>query len=218
MIVWMNWEDGLPEGEGEGCDDGGLFGEGCEGEEGCGPELGGEEAGAGVVGFVGCEVEGDGPEGEGGGEDIGVGEGALGEPDGVDGGEDGGDDGCGCAGEVASDAVDGEEGRPGDHADESAGSGDDESGEMPPCGEEDGWKGRVRVGDGGLGDEGSGAEEVPCSGDVVAALIPEVGEAEEGEVGEEDGDEEEGEEHPEGDVRSAGRGWAGCGLAGSRHS
>ncbi len=56
------------------------------------------------------------------------------------------------------------------------------------------------VGNGGLGDEGSGSEEVPGGGDVVAALVPEVGQAEEGEVGEEDDYKEERKEHPDGDV------------------
>ena len=60
------------------------------------------------------------------------------------------------------------------------------------------------VGDGGLRDEGAGAEEVPGGGDVVAALVPEVGEAEEGEMREIDEDEEEREEHPERDVGSPG--------------
>ena len=41
----------------------------------------------------GGDVEGERPEGEGGGEDVGVGQGALGEPDGVDGGEEGDDGG-----------------------------------------------------------------------------------------------------------------------------
>ena len=60
------------------------------------------------------------------------------------------------------------------------------------AGEQDGRQRRVGVGDGGLRDEGAGAEEVQRGGDVVAALVPEVGEAEEGEVREEDGGEEEG--------------------------
>ena len=37
----------------------------------------------------------------------------------------------------------------------------------------------MSVGEGGLRDEGAGAEEIPGGGDVVAGLVPEVGEAEE---------------------------------------
>ncbi len=90
----------LPCGQGEGSDDGGLFGEDGEREEGGGPELGRKRSGDGgfesfgiFFGVLGGEVGREGPEGEGGGEDVGVGEGALGEPDGVEGGEEGGDDG-----------------------------------------------------------------------------------------------------------------------------
>ena len=56
------------------------------------------------------------------------------------------------------------------------------------------------VGEGGLGNEGAGAEEVPRGGYVVAGFVPEVGEAEEAEVRQVDSDEEERVEHPEGDV------------------
>ncbi len=80
---------------------------------------------------------------------------------------------------VACELEDGEQGGRGDHADEGAGAADDVAGEMPPGGEQDGGQRRVGVGDGGLGDEGAGAEEVPGGGDVVAGLVPEVGEAEE---------------------------------------
>ncbi len=146
------------------------------------------------------EVEGEAPEGEGGGEDVGVGEGALREPDWVDGGEETVTAATAVVGEVSCEVEDAEQRGGGDHADEGAGSADDESGEVPPAGEEDGGQRRVGVGDGGLRDEGAGAEEVPRGGDVVAGLVPEVGEAEEGEVGEVDGDEEERVEHPERDV------------------
>ena len=146
------------------------------------------------------EVEGESPEGKAGGEDVGVSEGGLREPDGVDGGKDDESDGGGEGEERASELVDGEEGGGGDHADESAGSAHDVAGEMPPGREDDGGEGRVSVSESGLRDERAGAVEVPCGGDVVAGLVPEVGEAEESVVGEVDGDEEEGKEHPEGDV------------------
>ncbi len=124
----------------------------------------------------------------------------MGKPDGVDCGEK---DGCRCygsGGERSCELIEAEEGGGADHADEGAGSADDVAGEVPPGGEEDGGERGVGVGGGGLGDEGAGAEEVPGGGDVVAGLVPEVGEAEEGVVGEVDGYEEERVEHPERDV------------------
>ena len=75
----------------------------------------------------GLEVEGKSPEGEGGGEDVGVGERALRVPDGVEGGEQGGGDGGRCAQQVAGKPVDGEQRGGGDHADEGAGPAGDKS-------------------------------------------------------------------------------------------
>src|SRR5258708_2039548 len=108
------------------------------------------------------EVEGEAPAGEGGGEDVGVGEGALGKPDGVDCGEK---DGCRCygsGGERSCELIEAEEGGGADHADEGAGSADDVAGEVPPGGEEDGGERGGGVGGGGLGDGGAGADEDPA--------------------------------------------------------
>jgi hypothetical protein len=55
----------------------------------------------------------------------------------------------------------------------------------------------MRVGRRGDGNERAGAKEVPRRGDVVAALVPEVGQAEQCEVREVDGGEEDGVEHPQ---------------------
>ena len=132
-----------------------------------------------------------------------MGEGALGKPDGVDGGEDRRGGAGEGSGEVAPEPIDGKEGCGRDHADEGAGAADDEAREVPPAGEQDGGEGRVGVGEGGDGDQGAVAEEVQGRGDVVAALIPEVGEAQEGPVAEEDSDKEEGVEGPERDVASS---------------
>jgi hypothetical protein len=55
------------------------------------------------------EIVGEGPEGEGGGEDVGVGEGALGVPDGVDGGEQGDSEGRGVAEQSLGEAEDGQQ-------------------------------------------------------------------------------------------------------------
>ena len=82
----------FPDGESGWCDDGGFFGECSEGEEKCDEEL---FFGRGFAGWI--EVEGKSPEREGCGEDVGVGESALCEPDWVDRSEDDSDGGdCGA--------------------------------------------------------------------------------------------------------------------------
>src|SRR5580765_4383262 len=55
----------------------------------------------------------------------------------------------------------------------------------------------MRVGQRGLRNERAGAEEVPRSGDVVAGFIPEIRQAEQGDVREIDRREEDGVEHAE---------------------
>ena len=180
-------------GEREGGDDGGFFAEDGEGEED------GDDRAvcANSRRRFWVEVEGEGPEGEGGGEDVGVGEGGLGVPDGVGGGEDGDGGGGEFAEEAAGEAVDGEQGGGGDEADEGAGAAGDVAGDVPGAGEEERGQRRVGVGDGGLRDQGAGAEEVQRGGDVIAAFVPEVGEAEESEVAKVDRDEEERVENRE---------------------
>ena len=86
----------LPESEGDGGYDGGLFGEDREREHDGGEVL---VLNAALFGGGLIEVEGETPEGEGCGEDVGVGKGALREPDGVDCREEDGDGGCSGAGE-----------------------------------------------------------------------------------------------------------------------
>ena len=164
------------------------------------------------------EIEGERPQGEGGGEDIGVGESALREPDGEGGGEQGDDEGGEVSGEPAREAKDGEESGGGDDADEGAGAADDISGEVPPGGEEDRGERRMGVGDGGLRDERAGAEEVEGGRDVIAALVPEVGEAEQCPMTEEDHYEEERVQHPEPQCLRGLRGVAEVGTdRGGRH-
>ena len=144
------------------------------------------------------EIEGEGPEGEGCGEDVGVGEGALDEPDGVESGEkrDGGGDGG--AGEGAGEPEDSEQGSGGDEEDEDARGEWREAGEMPPSRQEQRRQWRMGVGEGGVRDEGAGAEEIERGRDVIAGFIPEVGQAQERPVGEIERGEEEGVEQPEG--------------------
>ncbi len=147
------------------------------------------------------KVEGEGPEGEGGGEDVGLGEGALGEPDGVDGGEEGGGEGGGCVEEALGEAEDGEEGGGGDGGDEEARGEDVVADDVPEGAEEDVGDGRVGVGV--VRDDLAVAVEVEGRGDVVAALVPVVGEMEEGEVAEGHGGEEQDEEDGRGESGDA---------------
>ena len=142
----------------------------------------------------GCsgEVEGEGGEGEGGGEDVGVGQGALGEPDGVDGREEGDGYGSRRAEEALGEAEDGQECSGSEGAGGEARCEDAVAGKVPEGAEDDVGKRRVRVGE--LGDEGEAVVEVERGGDVVTAFVPEVGETEEGEVREGDCGEEEREE------------------------
>ncbi len=191
-------------GECGGCDDGSLLGEHGEGEEqGDCKDVSKIALGKRVLRLsragaeLGSEIKGEGPQGEGSGEDVGVGEGALGEPDGVGGGQERDGERGKVSREAAGEAEDREQGSGGDDADERAGAADDKSGEVPPGGEEDGGEGGMGIGDGGVGDEGAGAQEVQGGGDVVAALVPEVREPEESPVAQKDPDKEEGVEHPE---------------------
>src|SRR5450755_295004 len=77
--------------------------------------------------FRGLEVEGEAPEGEGGGEDVGVGERALRIPDWIGGGEQGGGDRGGRAEEIARETEDRKQSGGRDHADEGACSAGNES-------------------------------------------------------------------------------------------
>ena len=126
-----------------------------------------------------------------------VGQRALREPDGIDGSEQRGGDRGGRAQQVAREPEDGEQRGGGDHADEGARAAGNEARQAPPTGEQDGRQRRMRVGRGGDGDQRAGAEEVPRRGDVVAGLVPEVGQAQQREVGKIDGGEEDRVEHPQ---------------------
>jgi hypothetical protein len=128
----------------------------------------------------GGEVEGEGPKGEGGGEDVGMGQRALREPDGVDGGEEREGEGCAGVEEAGGQAVDGRKGGGGDGADGDPGDQNAGAGDVPERAEEDVRQRWVGVGE--VRDEGESVVEVERGGDVVAAFVPVVGEAEEGEV------------------------------------
>jgi hypothetical protein len=122
----------LPGGEGRGRDDGGLFGEGGEREEREGGEL---AAGLVWLRWRRLDIDAEAPEGEGGGEDVGVGQGALREPDGVERGEQSGDAGGAGAEQIADEAEDREQRRGANQADQSA-RGEDVEAEDPPPGAE----------------------------------------------------------------------------------
>jgi len=150
------------------------------------------------------EVEGEGPEGEGGGEDVGVGQRALGEPDGVDGGEEGDGDGGSSVEEPLGETEDGKEAGGGEGSDEQAGREDVEAYDVPERAEED--VGQRRVGVGEVRDQLAGVVEVQSRGNVVAALVPEVRKVKQGEMGEGDGCEEQEEEDRRGNSREPGGG------------
>jgi hypothetical protein len=63
------------------------------------------------------------------------------------------------------------------------------------------------VADGGMRDQRAGTEEIVGRGDVVAGLVPEVGQAEERPVGEKDGEEEERKESPKQEARGLFSAW-----------
>jgi hypothetical protein len=138
--------------------------------------------------FCGGQVEREGPEGEGGGEDVGVGEGALGVPDGVDGGEQGDSEGRDVAEQPLGEAEDGQQAGRGEGTDREAGDEDVESEGVPERAQDD--AGQRCVGVGKVRDEGAGMVEVQRGGDVVATFVPEVGQVEQGEMAERDGGEE----------------------------
>ena len=148
------------------------------------------------------EIVGEGPEGEGGGEDVGVSEGALGVPDGVDGGEQGDSEGRGVAEQSLGEAEDGQQASSGEGADGEAGDEDVESEDVPERAQHD--AGQRGVGVREVRDERAGVVEVQRGGYVVAALVPEVGKVEQGEVAERDGGEEEAEEDGRGQRGGAG--------------
>ena len=119
----------------------------------------------------------------------------MGEPDGVDGCEERDGYGSGGAEEALGEAEDGQKGTGSEGADHEARCEDVVAGDVPEGAEDYVGQGRVCVGE--LGDEGEAVVEVERGGDVVAAFVPEVGEAEESEVckgycGEEEREEKEG--------------------------
>jgi hypothetical protein len=57
----------------------------------------------------------------------------------------------------------------------------------------------MRVRERAEGDQGAGAEEVVGGGDVVASLVPVVGQAQQGEVGEVECDEDQRKDQPQGE-------------------
>lgn len=116
----------------------------------------------------------------------------MSEPDGVDGGEQRGGDGGGRGEEALGEAEDGEQAGCGDGGDEQPCGEDVVSGNVPERTEKN--VGERRVGVGIARNDLAGAVEVQRRGDVVAALVPVVGEAEEGEMREGDGGEEDREE------------------------
>ena len=145
----------------------------------------------------GFEIERQAPERERSREDVCVRQRALRVPDRIDGGEQSGGNRGACAQQVARKAEDSEQSGGRDHADEGARSAGDKAREMPPARQQDRRQRRVRVGHRGDGNQRAGAEEVPRRRDVVSALVPEVGQAQQRQVRQVDGGKEDRIELPQ---------------------
>ena len=143
------------------------------------------------------EVERQPPQRKRRGEDVGVGQRALRKPDWIEGGEQRRSDGGARAQQVARQAKNCEQGRCGHHADEGACPAGDKARETPPARQQNRRQGRVRVGRRGDGNQRARAEEVPRRRDVVAALVPEVGQAQQRQVRQVDGGKEDRIELPQ---------------------
>jgi len=138
------------------------------------------------------QVEREGPKGEGGGEDVGVGKRGLCEPDRVDRRKERYGDCGGGVEQMLREAEDGEQGSGCEGADKESRREDMEASEVPERAEQDVRQRRMGVGE--VRNELAGMEEVERGGDVVAALIPEVRQAQKCEVREGYGGKEQREE------------------------
>ena len=122
------------------------------------------------------EIVGEGPEGEGGGEDVGVGQRTLRKPDGIDRREQRGGNRCGSSEQLAREAVDGQQSGGGDGCDKDSRSQNVVANDVPERSQKDIGQRRMSVGK--VRNQRAGAVEVQCGGDVVTALVPVVGQAE----------------------------------------
>ncbi len=138
------------------------------------------------------------PQRAGGGKDVGLGQRALREPDGVEAREQHGPEGDGGRAHQAHGQPPHPEQRERGH--QQHGLARDfgiEAGGLPAEREVDARERRVGVGESGCGDQRAGAEEVPCRGNVVAGLVPVVGQAQQREMGQIERHEDDREDHPE---------------------
>jgi hypothetical protein len=146
------------------------------------------------------KIEDQSPQRESGGEEVRVRQRALREPDGIESGEK---RSCGSDRDLAGDAM-------GETVDrQEAGGGDDqlgepcgersEAGDLPPQGEVKGRERRVRIRERAVWNQRAGAEEIVGGRDIVAGLVPVVGEAQQREVGEIEGDKDERKDQPQGE-------------------
>ena len=123
------------------------------------------------------------PERAGGGEDVGVGQRALRKPDGIEGGEQRRSRRRPRARRPGAwPAARPRQAERGDHQHGLARDLGTEAEELPPERQIDAGQRRMGVGQRGDGNQRAGAEEVPGGGNVVAGLVPVVGQAQQGEV------------------------------------
>jgi hypothetical protein len=187
-----------------------LFGEGGESEEESGKETAvvshlsdnGTVAKMGHPALCNCgEIERESPEGKGGGEDVRVGEGRLREPDRIDRCEQRYGEGCRWAEKFLGEAQDREQTSSGEGTDDEARRQNVKPGEVPKRTEDYVGQRWVRVGE--VWNEPAVAVEVQRGRNVVAALVPEVGQAQKGKMADHDSGVEDSEEKPVGEGREA---------------
>jgi hypothetical protein len=93
-------------------------------------------------------------------------------------------------------AVDGEQGRGGDDQLGEPGGERGEAGELPPQREIERWERRVSVGERAEGNQRAGAEEIVGGRDVIAGLVPVIGQPQQSEVREIECDKDQRKDQP----------------------
>ncbi len=121
------------------------------------------------------EVKRQRPQREGGGKDVRMRQSTLRKPDRVNGRQDQHGGRRGCARQQPCPPEDAQQRKARHHADEQPRAVDVKARELPPGSHQHAGQRRMRIGHGALRYERAKAEKVPCGRNVVAALIPEIG-------------------------------------------
>ena len=127
-----------------------------------------------------------------------MGQRALREPDGIDRGQQrGGGGNRDLAGDAEGQPIDRQQGRGGDDQVGEPGGKRGEAGELPPQREIEGRERWMRVRERAEWDQRAGAEEIVGGRDVVAGLVPVIGQTQQSEVRKVEGDEDQGKDQPQ---------------------